>query len=119
MPLYNGHSITTADARIPSATREKQYRPITNEGVKIQDSYLSQGKNTIRIANRHVIITTLKQSLKFDLDVTCFDISLASRLLFVCSGKVVYVFNSETNILKNEVVDIDIDGEIRWSCSQV
>jgi hypothetical protein len=101
MPVYNGHSLITQNARIPTAKQPN--RPISNEGIKVQDSYLSQGNNTIRIANRHIVITTIKQSLKFDLTVTCFDISLVSKILFVCAGKLVYVFNCETNILKNQM----------------
>jgi hypothetical protein len=69
----------------------------------MQDQYLNQGPHTVRVANRHIVITTLKQSLKFDLNVNCFDISLVAKLLFVCAGKIIYIFNSETNILKNEV----------------
>ena len=101
MPSFNGHSINTGNVRIPSAKAPS--RAVTTEGIKIQDQYLQQGKQTVRVANRHIVITTLKQSLKFDVNVSCFDISLVSKLLMVCAGKIVYVFNSETNILKNQM----------------
>ncbi len=91
MPTFNGKG-----TRIQSAKR-----PFTQEGIKIKDSYLTQGNTQIRVPNRHIVITTLKQSLKFNLSVTCFDISLVTNILLVCAGKIVYVFNSETLVLKN------------------
>ena len=86
MPIFNGKG-----TRIQSAKR-----PFSQEGIKIKDSYLSQGNTQIRVPNRHIVITTLKQSLKFNLSVTCFDISLVTNILLVCAGKIVNIFNSDT-----------------------
>ncbi|KAI8894447.1 WD40-repeat-containing domain protein [Globomyces pollinis-pini] len=103
MPTYNGHSITYGTIRINSAKpREtKQVVDDVDLGARVPDAYLG-GKN-IKVANRHIVIVTLKRSLRFDTTVTCFDVNLVTGLLMVCSGKMIYVVNIETNVIKAEM----------------
>ena len=99
MPTYNGHTIITPTTRIQSSKPKEP--PLEEKGVRIQDAYL--GGSNVKQANKHIVITSLLKSLKFDLPVSCFDVSLEANIICVCSGKIVYAFNLETNVLKNEV----------------
>lgn len=98
MPTFDGHSLVTPTSRIPSA---KLDRTVEAVGARVGDAYLG-GKN-IKVANKHIIVTTLKRSLKFDSLVDCFDINLINKILLLCCGNLVYVINLDTNVIKAEV----------------
>lgn len=60
-------------------------------------------EGNVRVANRHVLITTLMKSLKFETKINCFDVNLASNIILIAGGRVVYVVNLESNVLKADM----------------
>ncbi|KAJ3275010.1 hypothetical protein HDV01_001516 [Terramyces sp. JEL0728] len=112
MPSYNGFSILTNNGRIPSAkVRDTAMDPQTRNrkmleaeaepGYRMMDAILG-GKN-IKVGNRHIVVTTLRKSIRFDLNINCFDINAKENILVICCGKLIFALNSETSILKAEM----------------
>ncbi|KAI8930280.1 hypothetical protein BC831DRAFT_433258 [Entophlyctis helioformis] len=104
MPLYTGREINLPNVRVPSASAHVQSLLKYSDnyhGVRAYDGSL--GGRNIRVANRRVVITTLKKSLAFDLNISAFDINLMASLLVICAGRIIHVWNVETLILKNSV----------------
>ncbi|KAJ3321475.1 hypothetical protein HDV06_004144 [Boothiomyces sp. JEL0866] len=112
MPTYNGYSILTNNGRIPSAKIREQDLDLQSKnrkmleaeaepGYRMMDAILG-GKN-IKVGNRHIVVTTLRKSIRFDLNVNCFDLNAKEKLLVICCGKLIFVLNSETSILKAEM----------------
>ncbi|KAI8908947.1 WD40-repeat-containing domain protein [Gorgonomyces haynaldii] len=83
MPTYTGHSIVTHTGRVETLDQ-------------------SFGKN-IRVANRKIVVTTLKKSLRFDVDISCFDINAKFGIMAVCAGRTISIINLETLVLRNQL----------------
>jgi translation initiation factor 1 (eIF-1/SUI1) len=49
------------------------------------------------------VVTTLKKSLRFDVNVSCFDINVRIGILAICAGTIVNIINLETLVLKNQM----------------
>ncbi|KAJ3257903.1 hypothetical protein HK103_004194 [Boothiomyces macroporosus] len=109
MPQYNGYSILTNNGRIPSAKirdndldlQTKNRKSFEAEAEPVTDALLG-GKN-IKVGNRHIVVTTLRKSIRFDLNINCFDLNAKEKILVICCGKLIFALNSETNILKAEM----------------
>ncbi|KAL5032823.1 hypothetical protein BDEG_20886 [Batrachochytrium dendrobatidis JEL423] len=102
MPLYTGAEINLPNFHIPSAAPllHKLSRSDTY-GIRAYDASL--GGRNIRVANRRIVISTLKKSLAFDSSISCFDINIMAGILAICIGKMIHVWNCETYILKNSL----------------
>ena len=99
MPFYDGHAVVSR-LTSPKSTESSKSRSDNNEGVRVSDAYLG---DNVRVANRHIVITNLLKSLKFESKISCFDINLPMQLILLAVGRMVYVVNLETNILKAEM----------------
>lgn len=55
------------------------------------------------MANRKIVITTLKKCLAFESDLTCFDVNTTASILAVCVEKTIHVWNLENYNLLNTV----------------
>ena len=103
MPCYDGHAIVAGNTRLASAAKQSNKPDASSGGgVRVTDAYLGEAGN-VRVANRHIIITNLLKSMKFEAKINCFDINLPAQLLLLAVGRVVYLVNLETNILKADM----------------
>lgn len=102
MPTYTGEPIITQRGLIEGIASLKDAPSLFSEpGVRAFDASL--GAKNIRVANRKIIVTTLKKSLRFDIDITCFDINVRVGLMALCAGKIIHVVNMETLVVKNQL----------------
>lgn len=102
MPTYNGHKITNNHEHINSAKiRSVQVEANQTHEIKVPDAYMN-GQN-VRTSNRHVLLAYLTKCLTFSKPISCFDVSIVTNILLVCCGRTIFVFNTETNILKEEM----------------
>ncbi|KAJ3334647.1 hypothetical protein HDU91_002620 [Kappamyces sp. JEL0680] len=105
---------------MPHAKHEKRDYLADDPGVRVGDGFLG-GKN-IRVANRHIVVTTLKKSLKFDSVISSFDVNLTAKLILLGVGRIVYCVNLETNILKAEMGKTGGSahkGDIKGCCTNI
>ena len=98
----DGHTVATGNIRSASAKYQRSQVDLNNvEGVRVPDAYLGDGN--VRVANRYIVITNLIKSLKFDAKINCFDVNIPMQLILLAVGKIAYVVNLETNVLKAEM----------------
>jgi WD40 repeat protein len=98
MPTYNGHKITSTHVNLKSAKlRDPPTEANQTPEIKVPDAY------NVRTANKHIVLTYLTKCLTFSKPISCFDVSIVTNILLVCCARTIFVFNTETNILKEEV----------------
>lgn len=68
MPTFN-HDVSA----LGLDSKKDSVKIFQEPGIKAFDA--THGSKDIKVPNRRIVVTTLKKSLRFDVNVSCFDIN--------------------------------------------